>query len=39
VLGLIFWINLGAQLFLYASELNLVVTRHEWPRSIRSEAA
>jgi len=39
VLGLIFWINLGAQLFLYSTELNLVLTRHEWPRSLRSEPA
>jgi uncharacterized BrkB/YihY/UPF0761 family membrane protein len=36
VFGLIFWINLGAQLFLYATELNLVVAGHEWPRSFRS---
>jgi YihY family inner membrane protein len=36
VLGLIFWINLGAQLFLYATELNLVVVGREWPRSFRS---
>ncbi len=36
VLGLIFWINLGAQLFLYSTELNLVVAGHEWPRSFRS---
>jgi YihY family inner membrane protein len=38
VLGLIFWINLGAQLFLYSSELNVVLARHEWPRPIRSAA-
>jgi len=37
VLGLIFWINLGAQLFLYSTELNLVLLRHEWPKSLRSE--
>jgi len=36
VLGLIFWINIGAQLFLYSTELNLVLARGEWPRSIRS---
>jgi YihY family inner membrane protein len=36
ILGLIFWINLGAQLFLYATELNLVVAGREWPRSFRS---
>ena len=39
VFGLIFWINLGAQLFLYATELNLVLARREWPRSIRSDPA
>lgn len=38
VLGLIFWINIGAQMFLYATELNLVVARREWPRSIRAGA-
>ncbi len=36
VLGLIFWINLGAQLFLYSSELNCVVAGREWPRSLRT---
>jgi uncharacterized BrkB/YihY/UPF0761 family membrane protein len=36
ILGLIFWINLGAQLFFYATELNLVVAGREWPRSFRS---
>ncbi len=34
VLGMTFWINLGAQLFLYANELNLVLARAEWPRYI-----
>jgi YihY family inner membrane protein len=38
VLGLIFWINLGAQLFLYSTELNLVISRREWPRSFRTAA-
>ncbi len=37
VLGLIFWINLGAQLFMYSSELNLVLLRHEWPRYVFGE--
>ena len=32
VLGLVFWLNLGAQLFLYSTELNLVIARREWPR-------
>lgn len=36
IFGLIFWINLGAQLFLYSTELNLVVARREWPRSFRT---
>jgi YihY family inner membrane protein len=34
VLGLIFWLNLAAQLFLYASEVNVVHARHLWPRSL-----
>jgi uncharacterized BrkB/YihY/UPF0761 family membrane protein len=32
VLGLIFWISLGVQIFLLASELNVVLLRREWPR-------
>jgi YihY family inner membrane protein len=32
VLGMIFWISLGVQLFLYATELNVVIARREWPR-------
>jgi YihY family inner membrane protein len=39
VLGLIFWINLGAQLFLYSTELNVVLTQREWPRSLRRVTA
>jgi YihY family inner membrane protein len=38
VLGLIFWINLGAQLFLYSTELNVVLARREWPRSLLGTA-
>lgn len=38
VLGLIFWLNLGAQLFLVSTELNVVLARREWPRSIRGRA-
>jgi YihY family inner membrane protein len=34
VLGLIFWLNLGSQLLLYSSELNVVAARHLWPRSL-----
>lgn len=37
VLGLILWLNLGAQLFLYSTELNLVVSRREWPRYLFGE--
>lgn len=35
VLGLIWWIALGAMVTVYAAECNVVVTRHLWPRSIR----
>jgi YihY family inner membrane protein len=38
VLGLVFWIHLGVQLFLYSSELNLVVARREWPRYLFGDA-
>jgi YihY family inner membrane protein len=34
VLGLIFWLNIGAQLFLLSSELNIVLLDHDWPRSL-----
>jgi uncharacterized BrkB/YihY/UPF0761 family membrane protein len=34
VLGLVFWISLGSQLFVYASELNVVLARHLWPRHL-----
>jgi uncharacterized BrkB/YihY/UPF0761 family membrane protein len=34
VLGLISWLSLGAQLTLYAAELNVVTARRLWPRSI-----
>ena len=34
VLGLLGWIYLAAQLMLYAAELNVVLTRRLWPRSI-----
>ncbi len=37
VLGLVFWINLGAQLFLYSTELNLVLAHRQWPRYLFSE--
>lgn len=35
VLGLIWWIALGAMITVYAAESNVVLTRHLWPRSIR----
>lgn len=34
ILGLIFWLNLGAQLFLLSSELNVVLARSAWPRGL-----
>ena len=33
VLGLLFWLYLGAQLTLYAAEVNVVAARRLWPRS------
>ncbi len=35
VLGLIWWIALGAMITVYAAEANVVLTRHLWPRPIR----
>lgn len=35
VLGLTFWIYLGAQILVYASEVNAVRARHLWPRSVQ----
>jgi YihY family inner membrane protein len=34
VLGLLFWLSLGAQIGLYAAELNVVLARRLYPRSI-----
>jgi uncharacterized BrkB/YihY/UPF0761 family membrane protein len=34
VLGLIFWLSLGSQLFVYASQANVVLARHLWPRHL-----
>lgn len=34
VLGLMAWLYLVAELTLYAAELNVVRTRHQWPRSM-----
>ena len=35
ILGLIWWIALGAMVTVYSAEVNVVLTRHLWPRSIR----
>jgi uncharacterized BrkB/YihY/UPF0761 family membrane protein len=34
VLGLLVWLHLGAQVTLYAAEINVVLARHLWPRSL-----
>ena len=34
VLGLLFWLYVGAQLTLYAAEVNVVAARQLWPRSL-----
>jgi uncharacterized BrkB/YihY/UPF0761 family membrane protein len=34
VLGLVFWLSLGSQLFVYAGEVNVVLARHLWPRHL-----
>jgi YihY family inner membrane protein len=34
VLGLLFWLYLGAQLTLYGAEVNVVAARRLWPRSL-----
>jgi YihY family inner membrane protein len=34
VIGLLIWLHLGAQLTLYAAELNVVLERGLWPRSL-----
>jgi YihY family inner membrane protein len=34
VLGLVFWLNLGSQLFLYSTEINVVGIRRLWPRRL-----
>ena len=34
VLGLLFWLYLGARLALYAAEVNVVAARQLWPRSL-----
>ncbi len=34
VLGLLSWLYLGSELTLYAAEVNVVLTRRLWPRSL-----
>jgi membrane protein len=34
VIGLLVWLHLGAQVTLYAAEINVVVARKLWPRSL-----
>ena len=34
VIGLLAWLYLGARVVVYAAEINVVLTRHLWPRSI-----
>jgi membrane protein len=34
VIALIVWLHLGAQMTLYAAEVNVVLSRHLWPRSL-----
>jgi YihY family inner membrane protein len=34
VIALLVWLHLGAQITLYAAEVNVVVSRHLWPRSL-----
>lgn len=34
VIALLVWLHLGAQVTVYACEINVVVTRHLWPRSL-----
>ena len=34
VIGLLAWLHLGAQLTLYSAELNVVLARELWPRSL-----
>ncbi len=34
VIALLIWLHLGAQMTLYAAEINVVVTRRLWPRSL-----
>lgn len=35
VIGLVFWVTLGARIFLYALEVTAVAQLRDWPRSLR----
>jgi uncharacterized BrkB/YihY/UPF0761 family membrane protein len=35
ILGLIWWLALGAMITVLAAEFNVVLVRHAWPRSLR----
>jgi YihY family inner membrane protein len=37
VIGLLVWFSLGAQITLYAAEVNVVRTKRLWPRSMRQQ--
>jgi uncharacterized BrkB/YihY/UPF0761 family membrane protein len=37
VIALLIWLRLGAQVTLYSAEINTVLTRHLWPRSLLGE--
>lgn len=37
VIGLLFWLHLGAKITLYAAEVNVVRTRRLWPRSLTGD--
>ena len=39
VIGLIFWVTLGARIFLYALEVTAVTELRAWPRSLREQDA
>ena len=38
VIGLLVWLYLGARVVVYAAEINVVLTRRLWPRSLRPGA-
>jgi membrane protein len=38
VIGLLVWLFLGARVVVYAAEINVVLTRRLWPRSLRAGA-